>query len=346
MSKPRINSRSRGFIMLYTALVVSLLLAVTASMASIAFKRTQLSITNEASQNAFYAAESGLECGIYWDRNEDAFEDNEVIECAGETPTVSTAPTSVWSFTIPFDNDTCADVTIDRRGANSVLVESRGYNNCGSGSRRFQRGVSARYSDSTSAGSGPADWVDQEFIVDSSGANDARELLDAGASTGDVYVIGPRLNVGNAPGAEKVITGIRFEDVDIPKSALISHAYVKFERRGTNGSTRIPEVRIEVQSDPANNVRFTDTDFDISSRPVYSESVTWNVPTWRYDNDESTSGTPNIRNLIQTAIDDPQWSTGDPITVIITFEADYGPRTAWSYEGDPDLAPSLHVVYE
>ena len=57
----------RGFTLLFSVLVSVLILAVGASIISIALKQVILSGAGRESQFAFYAANTGLECALYWD---------------------------------------------------------------------------------------------------------------------------------------------------------------------------------------------------------------------------------------------------------------------------------------
>ena len=57
----------RGFTLLFAILVSILVLAVGASMITIALKQVILSGAGRESQFAFYAANTGVECAIYWD---------------------------------------------------------------------------------------------------------------------------------------------------------------------------------------------------------------------------------------------------------------------------------------
>lgn len=57
----------RGFALLFSVLISSLLLSIGLSIFNIALKELALSTASARSVNAFYAADSGRECGIYWD---------------------------------------------------------------------------------------------------------------------------------------------------------------------------------------------------------------------------------------------------------------------------------------
>ena len=61
-----LNSK-KGFILLYAILIMSMLIALAVSITNITIKERQLSRYGEESLSAFFAAESGMECALYWD---------------------------------------------------------------------------------------------------------------------------------------------------------------------------------------------------------------------------------------------------------------------------------------
>ncbi len=63
----RASERQRGFTLFYAVLISSLLLAIGLAIFNITFKEVILSSGARESANAFYAADTGLECALYWD---------------------------------------------------------------------------------------------------------------------------------------------------------------------------------------------------------------------------------------------------------------------------------------
>lgn len=58
---------TKGFTLFYAVLTASLLLAIGIAIFNITFKELILSSGARESANAFYAADTGLECALYWD---------------------------------------------------------------------------------------------------------------------------------------------------------------------------------------------------------------------------------------------------------------------------------------
>ena len=95
-NKIRENS-SRGFALLLTILVLSVVLGISLTMLSLSIKQVQLTVDTRDSEIAFHAASAGLECMRYWRRNSATVSDFELansgisINCFN---TGSTAPNS------------------------------------------------------------------------------------------------------------------------------------------------------------------------------------------------------------------------------------------------------------
>lgn len=63
----RRNAQTRGFTLLLAALIASIVLSVGAAISSIANKQVLLSMLGRDSQYAFYMADTGAECALFWD---------------------------------------------------------------------------------------------------------------------------------------------------------------------------------------------------------------------------------------------------------------------------------------
>lgn len=62
-----------GFAMLFAVLASSLLIAIGVSIFNISLKELQIATSEQASQSAYYAADSAEECALYWDIKMGAF---------------------------------------------------------------------------------------------------------------------------------------------------------------------------------------------------------------------------------------------------------------------------------
>jgi len=149
--------------MLIAIITTSMLLIVSFVVVNIALKQLVLANAGRESQYAFYAADSGTECAVYWDLIDSTLSKFDTatpgtIVCNGQTisdgsQTVKTMPAnqpsdiggdSVSIFQLDFTKG-CAIVEVSKAGA-VTTIDSRGYNTCDTtASRRYERGVTLTY---------------------------------------------------------------------------------------------------------------------------------------------------------------------------------------------------------
>lgn len=176
-SHKKVDSDERGFTLLFAVLVSTLVLAVGASIISMALRQVVLSGVGRDSQFAFYASNTGIECALYWDLNStvdfatSSDSDQEVnIRCANSDITTEEVADgggdAQTKFRIEF-NDVgnnseinnvnvtyCVDVYVkktirdvsgeQKRMLTSILA--RGYNTCDpENPRRIERGLELNY---------------------------------------------------------------------------------------------------------------------------------------------------------------------------------------------------------
>ena len=158
----------RGFTLLLSALISSIVLALGTSIFVIAQKQLTLSQVGRDSQFAFYAADTGAECALYWDLRQQEFgvEDRGIHPTCDQKEFVPTgrqaAPPYVMEFQINLfvngdgipmtadDNGYCADVKVYKNTSNPfTVVHADGYSvrceDINTSSRALQRSVEIRY---------------------------------------------------------------------------------------------------------------------------------------------------------------------------------------------------------
>lgn len=69
------DKKQKGFTLLYSVLISSIVLAASLSIINIALKQHKLSALSRESQVAFYAANTGIDCAIYWEAKKRAVTD-------------------------------------------------------------------------------------------------------------------------------------------------------------------------------------------------------------------------------------------------------------------------------
>lgn len=152
------NLYNQGFTLFVAIVITGALLLISTSIVNLAFKQSLISNSGRESQMAFYAADTGMECALYWDvknpgGDQSAFSTttSSLISCnkdgvnPGNEWTVGGASQSEINLT--FLPDTyCATVTVTKNLNGTTLIESLGYNTCDpSNPRRVERAVRASY---------------------------------------------------------------------------------------------------------------------------------------------------------------------------------------------------------
>jgi hypothetical protein len=167
------------------------------------------------------------------------------------------------------------------------------------------------------------------------GADDAEEGPRGGVST-----TGTDLELVVDQGKVQKV-GVRFTGVDIPAGATILEAWVQFQADETGSGV----ISVTLEGEAVDSAAaFTSSNANISSRPRTAASTTWSPPDWPTKNDQGPDQqTSDISAVIQEIVDRPGWSSGNALAIIFTGT---GTRTAESYNGKPEAAPLLHVLYQ
>lgn len=154
----------KGMTLFIAVVIMGILLLISFAAANIALKGTIFASSGRDSQYAYYAAEAGMECAIYWDSKPavSAFDPTAIgssVTCANQTSStgdlisgttttaiVGNATYSRFGFKLDEGvnpTDACAIITVNKVGA-TTHIYSRGYNNC-TGGRRVERGIEVTY---------------------------------------------------------------------------------------------------------------------------------------------------------------------------------------------------------
>ncbi len=166
MFRFKFDNKEKGFALLYTSLISSLLLSLAMSISIIVMKDIRLSSISRESQKAFYAADSAAECALYWDFRKDKFATSTVttsgVFCSGVDIADSSheltgldsdgvnglGGTSVTKYQYDIDGKFCAKIFVFKYAtAPKTIIEARGYNTrCGTNSRiKLERAVQLQY---------------------------------------------------------------------------------------------------------------------------------------------------------------------------------------------------------
>ena len=168
-----------GFVLPFSVLVSGILLSIGLGIFSITMKELAISSSGRESQFAFYAADTGGECALYWDIRHTGFTDSvfatstdssvpvNPVNCNRQDMTIDASgwdPTEGWEilnssvdgattqFDMLFSNGSCATVYVFK-GSNtlegipgSTQIDSHGFNTCNvNNPRRVERGLRIKY---------------------------------------------------------------------------------------------------------------------------------------------------------------------------------------------------------
>jgi Tfp pilus assembly protein PilX len=153
------HSSQSGFTLFIAIAVTGTLLLVATGVVSLSYKQSLISNSGRESQVAFYAADAGMECALFWDVKNPGGSDSAFATSTGSTIYCNkdaNNPGNEWVVggssqsainSITFLPDPyCAKVTVTKNANGTTQVESLGYNTCDvSNPRRVERAVRATY---------------------------------------------------------------------------------------------------------------------------------------------------------------------------------------------------------
>lgn len=161
--------RCRGYTLLIAAIIGSFLLAVSFSIVTLTAKEVRLAASTRDSQLAFYAADTGVECAIYWDikfsGGTSAFatssasnqpssgiicSQNDIAQGWVITDKTSSSATTIFMLdlgVIGDNKDLCTEVLVEKtNNGNNTKIESRGRSSCDTSNiRRVERAIRVTY---------------------------------------------------------------------------------------------------------------------------------------------------------------------------------------------------------
>jgi hypothetical protein len=151
------SNAQAGFAMLFTVVIISIILALALGIADVTFKQTILSELARDSQLAFYQADSGVECGLYYDLSVGQFPRGSAIAVAPNQITCGSNTASfvssqsytdyfVYAEDVANQANPCFTITFDKASdpiKNSV--STRGYSSCQSNPKQVERALNVTY---------------------------------------------------------------------------------------------------------------------------------------------------------------------------------------------------------
>ena len=132
--------KNKGFVLLFAVTLAAIFLSIALGIASVSLKEVNFSTSVKNSNDAFYSADTGIECALYYDKT-GVFIDpsTPTINCNGVNINVSEPSSSIWNFIVPNLDSTsqgCAIVQVDKSSdvtsPATTSITAYGYNIGGS----------------------------------------------------------------------------------------------------------------------------------------------------------------------------------------------------------------------
>ncbi len=144
----------KGFAMLFTVLVISIILSISIGISNITFKQNILSSIAKDSQVAFFVADTGIECGLLHDLNTSQFARGvtsvpSTLSCGNMVfeydDLASEQDRFVYKENVSNLNNPCRVIIFDKTNSSLNSVKSRGYNICKQTPRQVERALEAKF---------------------------------------------------------------------------------------------------------------------------------------------------------------------------------------------------------
>lgn len=170
-----------------------------------------------------------------------------------------------------------------------------------------------------------------------SGSDDVEETK----SSGSLNLSSPDLDLPFSYNNEQII-GVRLRDINVPKNATISNAYLSFQVR----SQTTGDLNITIHGDKSKDADPFGSSNNLkkpSQRTKTSASVTWNIT------DSPTAGSylqsADISGIVEEIVSQGGWSSGNDMVFLLEHHSGYNRRILQSYESAGQNALKLHVEY-
>jgi type IV pilus assembly protein PilY1 len=174
-------------------------------------------------------------------------------------------------------------------------------------------------------------------------------IIPITSGTDDAYEVNEKVEIDSnehelTKGTAVVHTGLRYQDIRIPRGAVITSARIRFTSKALNTSDASMTIRAEaVGTSPT----FTNSDKNISSRSPTGMEVVWNTDNNFPLSDESVLS-PDISAVIQEVVNRGDWCGGNNLSLLIegTSAVSSSARKAASFEDGNGRTPQLLITYD
>ena len=145
-------------------------------------------------------------------------------------------------------------------------------------------------------------------------------------------------------GTGTVLTGLRFRNLNIPRNAVITGAFLRFSSEGLNTASSTLTIRAENDGDAPVFVSASD---NLSARTLTTNELVWDTNNaWPLSGESIAS--PDFTNVVQEVIDRADWCGGNDLNLIIEGKSLDGSsaRLATSIDEGTGLSPQIVITYD
>lgn len=138
-------------------------------------------------------------------------------------------------------------------------------------------------------------------------------------------------------------TGLRFQNVAIPKGAKVTSARIDFVPAASDDR---PVTFAVTAQNIADAPAFTANASNFTGRIKTASSVTWTPEEWRTASPQVYVEGPTVTSLVQSVIDNnSDWCGNNSMAFFLSPTSGSGSRTAFSLDAAKSLQPVLNVTY-
>ncbi len=144
--------------------------------------------------------------------------------------------------------------------------------------------------------------------------------------------------------SDTIYSGFRYQDINIPKGAVITSAVIRFTSAGLN--TAPTELLISAEAS-GNAPEFASSTNNISSRSLSTSQVVWDTNN-EWPNYGEAISTPDLSSVIQETVNRADWCGGNSIAIIMqSVNGSTGnERKTFTNDDGNSRAPQLVISYD
>lgn len=155
------------------------------------------------------------------------------------------------------------------------------------------------------------------------------------------------LKLGWSPDGHAIYTGLRFQNVTIPKGSEVLSAYIQF----TASHDEIDTIYMKIKGELSPNAAPIASEVgSISLRNMTGMSQSWITQNWQFFTPGPDQRTSNLNEIIEEIINQDGWVSGNAMLFIfnpypVNGESDTLMAMSYEYEMGEWYAPQLQVEY-